>query len=197
METFNIKGVVLEYDDETHTYVADGVIVPSITTVLSSTKFKGMYADIDKEVLKRAADRGTRIHKDIEDFCKGIEHESDEVRGFKFLQKQYDIVPLLNEIPVLIFYDGKPIMAGRFDLLADIEGKLTLADIKSTSTLNIDYLGYQLNLYRVGLWQSYDQDVERLAGIHLRGMTRKLTDIAIDDFKVAETLERMKGVKNE
>jgi hypothetical protein len=42
----------------------------------------------------------------------------------------------------------------------------------------------------VGLRQSYRQEVAGLAGIHLRGLTRKLVNITIDDFKVKEIIER-------
>lgn len=191
METWEIQGVTLEYDDDTHTYLADGVIVPSVTQILS-LKFKDQYKGVDEEVLKRAGQRGTEIHKAIELYCKGEELELSEVRGFKFLQKHYDISVLANEIPVLLFENGKPIVAGRTDLLAHVEGKLTLGDIKTTSVLYRKYLTYQLNMYRKAFEQSYQMDIERLVGIHLRGNERKLVDIPIDDLAVLELLE-MRG----
>lgn len=190
MKSWEINGVTLEYNDETQTYIADGLIIPSVTAVLEKTIFKDMYyRDVDAAAVRREITKGTAIFKDIKDYCKGTERKTDEVKGFKFLQKKYDIVPLCNEVPILIFNNNKPIMAGRVDLLADIKGKTTLCDIKDTAHLN-DYLGYKLNLYRVGLRQSYRQEVAGLAGIHLRGLTRKLVNISIDDFKVKEIIER-------
>lgn len=189
MESWEINGVTLEYNAENHTYIADGLIIPSVTTVLEKTIFKDIYRDVDAAVLRGEITRGTEIFEDIKDYCEGTDWKTDEVRGFKFLQKNYDIVPLCNEVPILIFNNNKPIMAGSFDLLADIKGKTTLCDIKNTAHLN-DYLGYQLNLYRVGLRQSYRQEVAGLAGIHLRGLTRKLVNIPIDDFKVKEIIKR-------
>jgi len=182
MESWEINGVTLEYDNESHNYIADGLIIPSVTTVLEEIIFKDNYRE-------KALAESRRI-KNVKDYCKGTERKTDEVRGFKFLQKKYDIVPLCNEVPILIFNNNKPIMAGRVDLLADIRGETTLCDIKSTAQLNVNYLGYQLNLYRVGLRQSYRQEVAGLAGIHLRGLTRKLVNITIDDFKVKEIIER-------
>ena len=35
MESWEIKGRTLEYFDESHTYLVDGVIVPSVTQLLS------------------------------------------------------------------------------------------------------------------------------------------------------------------
>lgn len=190
MKSWEISGVTLEYDNESHNYIADGLIIPSVTTVLEKTIFKDMYyRDVDAAAVRREITKGTEIFEDIKDYCEGTDWKTDEVRGFKFLQKKYDIVPLCNEVPILIFNNNKPIMAGRVDLLADIKGKTTLCDIKDTAHLN-NYLGYQLNLYRVGLRQSYRQEVAGLAGIHLRGLTRKLVNITIDDFKVKEIIER-------
>lgn len=195
-----IQGIDLEFDEESHTYLADGVIVPSVTTAMKlHPLFKDKYAGIDRTILNNAARRGTSIHKAIEMYCKGEEvtEHADEVRGFKFLQKQYDITPLLNEQPILIFNGGRPVLAGTFDLLANIGGVLTLADIKSTSSLDIKYLEYQLNLYRVGLCQSYGQDVEALAGIWLKGDKRKLEKITIDDFKVKEIFDLLERGNDE
>lgn len=182
MKSWEINGVTLEYDDKTHSYIADGLIIPSVTAVLEETIFKDNYRE-------KALAESRRI-KNVKDYCKGTERKTDEVRGFKFLQKKYDIVPFCYEVPILIFNNNKPIMAGCVDLLADIRGKTTLCDIKSTAQLNVNYLDYQLNLYRVGLRQSYRQEVAGLAGIHLRGLTRKLVNITIDDFKVKEIIER-------
>lgn len=64
IETWEIAGGILEYIDETHTYIYDGVILPSITQMLKS-KFGNKYNGVDKRVLKRAADKGTEVHKSI------------------------------------------------------------------------------------------------------------------------------------
>ena len=75
MEVFEIKGGVLEYIDETHTYLYDGVILPSITQLLKK-KFGGKYDGIPKATLEKAAERGTAIHKAIEEYeVRGIETE--------------------------------------------------------------------------------------------------------------------------
>ena len=40
MEQWEVKGGVLEYIDETHTYLYDGIVLPSITQILKA-KFGG------------------------------------------------------------------------------------------------------------------------------------------------------------
>lgn len=181
MEEWTIRGVTLEYDDETHTYLADGIIIPSVTQIMK-VRFGNKYSGVDPTVLQKAANRGTRIHKAVEEWCtKGIDDGSKEVRNFKFLQKQWKFKVIENEVPLLIFNEGKPIVAGRTDLIVDTKRGLCIADIKSTSVLDKEYLAYQLSLYRIGYEQDYDEKIVGGYGVHLREDTRKLVQVPIKD----------------
>ena len=181
IETWNIKGHILEYIDETHTYLVDGVIVPSITTILK-LKFGNKYDGISKEVLDKAAQKGTRVHEAIENFCKtGEIVDLKEVKNFMFLQRQYKFDVLDNEVPIILFKDNVPIAAGRLDLVLKIDDKIGLGDIKRTSVLDKEYLAYQLNLYRIGYFQSYGVKTDFLKGLHLREDKRKFVNIPINE----------------
>ena len=181
METWNIKGHTLEYIDETHTYLVDGIIVPSITQILK-IKFGNKYAGVDKDTLQRAAENGTRVHEAIEKLCKTGEAEDlKEVKNFMFLQKQYKFEVLENEVPIILFKDDIPIAGGRLDLTLKIDDVVGGGDIKRTSALDKEYLAYQLNLYRIGYRQCYGIEWEFLKGIHLRENTRKFVDLPINE----------------
>lgn len=179
-ESWVIAGHDLEYMDDSHTYICDGVIVPSITQCLK-IRFGNKYASIDSETLKRASEKGTEVHKAIEDYCKGTDSDLPEVRNFKFLQKHYGFNVLENETPVILFEDDEPILAGRLDLVLDMDGKTGLGDIKRTSTLDKEYLAHQLNLYRIAYQQCYGIEIEFLKGLHLREDTRKFVNIPINE----------------
>lgn len=198
MESWEINGYILEYDEKSHTYIADGVIVPSVTQVLN-IKFWGKYASVNPSILNRAANRGTAIHKAIEDYCKGNEEliSVKEVRNFRFLQKHYSFKVLENETPIVITKEGNPIVAGRLDLVLDINGVTALADIKTVSTLDKEYLAYQLNLYRIGYMQSYGAEIKELYGVHLREDKRKLVKIPIDEARAWDILELYERSKDE
>lgn len=200
MDRWEINGVTLEYDNDSHTYIADGVIVPSVTQIMK-VKFGGMYSNVDAETLKRASERGTQIHKDIENYIKGDESLLDitEVRNFRWLMKYYECQPTATEVPLLFMDGGKPKYAGRMDLLLDVKGEMmAIADIKTTSTLNKEYLTYQLNLYRIAFEQSYQMPIDALYGIHLKDGKRKLVEIKIDDLCCLEILgEYDRSLKNE
>lgn len=194
METFIIGTNTLEYDDDTHTYIVDGVIVPSITQMLS-VKFGNKYAGINKATLERAANRGTRIHKAIENFCKTWEEDgTKEVHNFKFLAEYHALNPHANEIPIIIKRNGKPIAAGRLDIVGDINGDTFIADIKTTSVLDKEYLAYQLNLYRIGYTQIHRANVKHLYGIHLKDDKRKLVNIPVNEALAWEIVDKYERV---
>lgn len=198
METWLIGTNTLEYDDHTHTYIIDGVIVPSITQMLS-VKFGNKYAGVNRSTLERAAERGTAIHKAIEDYCKlGIEGDLKEVRNFRFLRRQYGFDVIENETPIILYRFCKPIAAGRLDLVIDdnLSGR-ALADIKTTATLDKEYLAYQLNLYRIGYMQSYGHEIKGLYGIHLKNEKRKFVNIPINEALAWDIVDEYERVNNE
>ena len=194
MLTWEIKGHVLEYYDDTHTYLVDGLLVPSITQILS-IKFGNKYDGVSKRVLNRAAEKGNILHEEIEKLCKtGKAEDLKEVKNFKFLQKQYKFEVLENEIPIILFKEDEPIAAGRIDLVLKMDGVIGGADIKRTSVLDKEYLAYQLNLYRIGYKQSYDIEWEYLKGIHLREDVRKFVNIPINETMTWQLVEKyLKG----
>lgn len=180
MNTWDISGYTLEYDDESHTYIVDGVIVPSVTQILA-VKFGNKYAGVNRSTLERAASRGTAIHEAIENFCKyGDYSELKELHNFRFLAAYYDFFVMENETPIIIFKEDTPIAAGRLDLVLGINGDTAIADIKTTATLDKEYLAYQLNLYRIGYMQSYGIEITQLYGVHLKEDKRKLVSIPVN-----------------
>lgn len=189
MNSWEIAGHVLEYFDDTHEYLVDGVLVPSITQILK-IKFGNKYDGVSQKVLNRAAEKGTEVHEAIERYCKtGESSDLKEVRNFKFLQKQYKFEVLDNEVPIILFLDDEPVAAGRLDLVLKLDNKIGGGDIKRTATLDKEYLAYQLNLYRIGYRQCYGVEWEFLKGIHLRDDTRKFLNIPINEKMALELVE--------
>lgn len=188
METTEIKGGVLEYIDETHTYIYDGVVLPSITQLLK-VKFGNKYNNIPKETLERAAEQGTAVHKAVEDYEQGgYESALPELRNYKFLKKAYNFDCVSNEVPVVLFWNGEAVAAGRLDLVLQEGEQIGLGDIKRTSALDKNYLAYQLNLYRIAYQQCYDTEISFLRGLHLREDTRKYVTLPINENLVNEIL---------
>lgn len=189
METFSIKGGTLEYFDDTHTYLYDGLMLPSVSQILG-TKYRNEYASVPPAVLNNAAQRGTAVHKAIENYNNsGYDDGSEAVRNFKFLQKQYGFEVLDSELPLVLFKDDMPIACGRLDMTMLMDGETGIADIKTVSSLNKEKIAYQLNLYRIGLMQSYGVDAKFLKIIHLRDGIRKVVDCPVNEGMAWEIIE--------
>lgn len=184
--TIDINNNTLEYYNDEHIYLVDGVIVPSITEILK-IRYGNKYDGVPRERLQKAAERGTRIHAEIERFCRtGEEPSSPEVKNFRFLQKQYNFKVVETEVPVILFLENEPFAAGRLDMvltMPDYGGVWQIggADVKTTSALDKAYLADQLNLYRIAYKQSYGVYWKFLRGIWIREDKRKFTDIPINE----------------
>ncbi len=192
-QTWEIQGHTLEYFDDDHLYLVDGVIVPSITEILK-IRFGNKYDFVDRETLKRASDEGTRVHDAIEHLVRtGEVIDLPEVRNFLFLQRQYNFDLYDAEVPVILWMDDEPVSAGRCDLVLVMDGKIGGADIKRTSALDKEYLSYQLNLYRTAFRQSYGAEWEFLRGIHLRGDVRRFVNIPINEDVALEIVQEWRN----
>ena len=188
--TWNIKGHIVEFIDDIHQYLVDGCMVDSVTQILG-VKYRNDYASVPPAVLDNAAKRGTAVHKAIENYNNsGYDDGSEAVRNFRFLQKQYGFEVLDSELPIVLFKDDMPIACGRLDMTMLMDGETGIADIKTVSALNKDKIAYQLNLYRIGLMQSYGVDAKFLKIIHLRDGIRKVIDCPVNEGMTWELIEK-------
>lgn len=139
---------MLEFLEEEHIYLYEGVIIPSVSEILKFL-FPNKYEGIPNAVLNAKADYGTKIHEAIELLEKTGEVmklnyiQTSSIEQYIKLKQKYDIEVLEQE--QMIHYQDK--YAGRFDMLATINDELSLCDIKTTATLDREYLSWQLSLY--------------------------------------------------
>ena len=155
---------MIEFIEETHTYIKDGVILPCVSDILSFI-FPQKYSGIPKEILNKKADFGTHVHKAVELYEQGIGEipltyiEEEAFLQYLKLRAKHDI-KVKEQETMVSFLD---IYAGRFDMIATIDGHYSLADIKTTATLDTEYLSWQLSLYEL----AYGAMFEKLYAIWL------------------------------
>jgi hypothetical protein len=187
-----INGKRVEYIDETHTYIVDGVEVPSVTQLISAV-LPSPYKDIEPGVLKQAADKGIALHEEIEQFeLHGIMGSSVEFNHYLYLKKKHLFEAVENEKLIIIEYKGKVVCAGRLDMIMHMEGMngLGVGDIKRTYQLHMSHLKLQLNLYRLGYMQSYGKEITYLRCIHLRNWTYSFVEIDVDESYAKKGIEK-------
>ena len=170
-----INGHFLEFIPETHQYICDGVLVPCVSDILKY-KFND-YSGVSREILNRASEKGTELHKTIEDYeQQGITSDLKEFKNYLFLKKQFKFENIENEVPVIYERGGQVLFAGTLDQIITIDGKLGINDFKRVSAPNKNKIAYQLNFYKMAYEQSYGKKIEFLSFTHLRETVRKFHD---------------------
>jgi len=202
MEEWIINNKKVTFDEACHQYEVNGKKCISVTQLLKF-KYPRKYEGISNHVLQAKAKVGTELHNAIEIYeTYGIErNDLIEFRNYKFLKKRFKWWVEETEVPILLEYKDLYV-CGRLDqvqkLLNEKVGcSVGLADIKHTSSLDKEYLAYQLNLYRLGYIQSYNRPVDFLKGIHLNRDDRKYVDIPINENIAYELLEDYINEKSE
>ncbi len=189
------NGDCVEFYPSDHHYVYEGVVLPSITTLLKKV-YGDTYASVNPEMLQRSATYGTQVHEELSSLIEmrkkgadikgivdsGVLHQEAQ-NYFNFVEPIYKVEPLMTEkIVVLRNKEGKPVAAGRFDLLAKINGKTGICDFKTTSSIHRQLVTAQLNLYlRAAIQTGYlpFDGQYALAAIHLSGEKSKLIPIPV------------------
>lgn len=197
MESWDLPIGKLEFEDETHTYYFNGkkcISVTQLIHVLMPDKYKG----IEEHILRTAASRGSEIHNAIEVYEKfGFTREDlQEFRNYLFLKKYYKFKVTHSEIPIVIIYKDL-IVAGRLDQIVsepiDDGERLCVNDIKTTATLDKQYLSIQDTLYKYGVMQTYGLVIDGLRATHLRKDVRKY--VVIDELNAENILDKYLEIK--
>ena len=136
------KKDVFTFDERFHVYRLNGEIIPSVTKIICTVAGKDL-SHIPPEILKKAAERGTAIHKEIETgVVQSVEAkwiEQNIVRAScKFEQQFYHTI---NDFT----YAGT----------ADIVASDTLFDIKTQREADMLSWSLQLNLYNLFFKKKY------------------------------------------
>lgn len=177
---------MLEFIEEIHTYVLDGEIIPSVSDILKFM-FPNKYKGVSEEILEKKAEYGSIVHLAIENLENGL-----KMPELNYLQEasieEYERLKRKNNLEVVTqeqMVNYKRFYAGRFDMIATINSKECLCDVKTTSELDLEYLSYQLSFYELAYGKQFDD----LYAIWLpKGKLGKLVKI---ERKTKEKLHRV------
>lgn len=140
-----------------HHYILGLNELTGVTTILKDVIYRDKYTGIDEAVLRNAADRGTAIHEAVQAYMMGVDYELDP-----YLQP-YELdarvawdawtnnpacAGLVAEAVEYLVSDCKEI-ASKIDVVRQVgEGKYAIADIKTTYEVDIEYVSWQLSVYK-------------------------------------------------
>ena len=133
------------FDELEHTYTLDGKKLSGVTALLHRQLFVSKYDGIPKAVMDAAAERGNAIHRQIEmyeSFGQGT--FDDEVNAYIKLKGKYGFETIATE---WLVSDNEHV-ASSIDVIFDTGKGLVLCDIKTTSKLDMEYLSWQLSIYK-------------------------------------------------
>ena len=135
---------MIEFNEATHEYFNGGKKLISVTQLMRKHGLAPDYSMVNQAVLTAKAERGTLIHKEIEDFIKhGEVGFTSELQAFHEHIWKQNITIIQSE--TIAFND---IVAGTADLvLEDANGDRIIADIKTTATLHKESVSWQLSIY--------------------------------------------------
>lgn len=142
--------MTIVFNEENHSYTINGKAVKSVTQIVKMV-LGNQYSNVPPEVLNKASEYGTKIHKLIEEHNELEEVNLEELDMYErnaikqyFLIKDFDV----KDKEILLGY--KELYAGTCDGVGD----KIIYDIKTTRNLNKDYLSLQLSLYLL----AYDEE---------------------------------------
>lgn len=180
----------VRFDADTHTYYYGDTTLPGITKqILSRYLFPDKYDGVSEDVLKKAAARGSDIHHRIECIVNGCSphvegEEPVEIAAYKNLVKENKLKMIRSEYLV----SDNFWVASSIDL---VDNKLNLYDIKTTSTLDTEYVRWQLSIYAY-LFELQNAELGLKAGklfaLHLKGDAAKLVEVERIDYHIIENL---------
>lgn len=153
----SLKEPNVVFDELNHTYTnAEGKQLSGVTALLKRQLFADKYSGISEETLAKAAERGNLIHRQIEMYesLGGGEVSTPELEAYIRLKEDNELKAVATE---LLVSDGENVASG-IDVvfekkIKDISSdawlsEIYLCDIKTTSSLDREYLSWQLSIYK-------------------------------------------------
>ena len=174
------------FSEENHTYFLGEKQLKGITGMISRQLFPNKYRDIPEYILKKAAEKGSRIHGQCQ-FADvtGLPPESIEAINYIRERVNAGYKAFANEYTV----SDNEYFASNIDCVWEKDEKISLGDIKTTASLDREYLSWQLSIYAY-LFELQNPliKVDKLFGIWLRGNKHEFVEISRKSDKEVKKL---------
>lgn len=160
------------FDAANHTYSYEGRQLSGITSLLHRQLFPDLYTGISQEVLQNAADRGTLVHQNCELADEGFDVDTIEAINYLKLKEENNLTFEQSEYLVS---DNENYASCIDKVYREDDTTFSLGDIKTTYSLNKEYVTWQLSIYAYLFErQNPDAKVTSIFAIWLRDEKAKL-----------------------
>lgn len=172
------------FDPLSHTYLMGDKILTGVTTLMRKHGLSPDYSGIPKATLDKAAEEGTAIHKEIEDYDNGLSVlRTPLIEDYIALCQQNGLKFLANEY--LVSDDES--VASSIDCVYAAKKGIVLVDIKSTQKVHKRSLEFQLGIYKVLFERQTGIKVTDCYCLHIDKKTRTIKGlIPIEPVSEAE-----------
>jgi len=184
---------IIDFDEDLHEYSIHSRIIPSVTQILKNAG----YID-DRFFTKESRDRGTAVHELCRRYAEGVRTDAlnrpleklEYVNAFASWMKRNHVYVIKSETTIYGNINGKE-YAGRFDILADINGKKVLVDIKTGG--KIKWHNLQLAAYAIASFENGERvNPERLMDLYVK-KDGKFTESYINPIELPSYIEEFKN----
>lgn len=141
----------IRFNEKDHTYTLGDRVYQGVTSTLIPFAYphtydtpKGMTEEQWQERLEKAAQKGTAVHEDIQGYLEdGDFPTTPEGLSWMEMESRHKVEWIANEYLVT---SGE--FASKADIVALVDGELSIIDIKRTRELHYDTVTLQTSLYK-------------------------------------------------
>ena len=171
-----LKNCGVKFNQEKHEYWLGDKQLQGITGVLERRLFPDKYKFVSKEMMERAAERGTFVHEQIElAESLGVNPDVQEVQNYLKLKEEYGLKILESEYTVSDLENYATNIDGVYDVEENV---VDIADYKTTSKFDKESVSWQLSVCAYFLEKCNPKvTVRKLFGIWLRGDIYRLIEV--------------------
>ena len=156
----------IDFNEEKHEYTVGGVHIPSVSEILAPLNAE-RYGEINREVLRSAAERGKAVHELCEAIDYGIDPDEDEMPEIQGYVDAYYQFLFDHEVEwqmveqIVACYRGiegePPLYCGTIDRFGIVDGCKAVVDIKTYASMTTEAqmtASCQTALYRDAIYDN-------------------------------------------
>lgn len=140
--------MVIKFEKDTHTYLLDGNFADiSVTELLTKHGLAPNLSRVPKATLKAKADKGTQIHKDLENVLNKANYSPKTIQGEKFAEWVHNNLQCGVGEQMLGYEYNTLRICGTADVVGFMkDGSLLVGDHKTTAKFEEEYVSWQVSL---------------------------------------------------